>query len=1219
MLKIGTILKIYIIIIASILGLNCLAPIPVQAGINHGLAPVSGNPYRNACGTVSASQTWCVGTDGWTVWSGTDPVSPSGTCSNSSGTYNGTCVAWLDNRTAASFTAHTSTNQLFIDSGTPPIAGQTLVMTGVTAGTTISGASSPFTLSTSPGTLGTIAATSIYGNDTTCASQIKPIGKTSNDWPTLLPATVVPCATPLKAQQLMRNAQPDWLLYRRDTVNTSIGATFTTINGSWAKSGKSDNEPMIVGAYGTGARPLFLRTTSGDANQFVATIGLNGRYMTFVSLHLYDARYDINSPYFTVMQQLTGNFGIINCSTSTFNGTISGKGGTGTGTGAGTSLTITGISGNFHVGDSITGTGVPASTTLTAGPAGGGNGVYTTSNPTTSSGNTITATGSRSDLAINSGTAPTIGDTIVNSSNVTLGVVESGTGPFVLVSSAANQGPISMFGGNPRVICNTSAPPASWVGTGASFRVAATGVPNLNIGSFTSTSVTIDPGFAAPTLAGVAMPFQITLTNGAQTAGMQFVGVTSTTLEDMYFQYSGYSVSQNTTVAPVANFIFRRNMFDHSWYPGGNVNVYMGAQEVGSSFFMEENAVWYGGWDPCCWAGASSTQTHDLYLHDPAAPWEMQNNLLSYSSATAIQWRDGGTLRNNYYYANPSAVNAGMQHNNSQESYDVIEAGTGLYIGFRTAKTAVTSGLTISFDGIVTFGANTSIAVASVENLSNPGSISRTCQISTIPTMDTVTLTGAGCSIAAGVRGDGIQIGDRLALGNGRTIGTTLSRNGFYNNGATGVQGPPLPSTSTVTVSATSPVVVVDPQTRQLDEPFKFVSGTLPTGLNFAQDYCANATSTTYGIYNPTNVSGTLQCLGGTALNATGSGGTALREGTRMFPMFPSAGMLQSSWDTPVPLWITPGMSVTGGGQVTTLFAGSGGITTVQYVTADGKKIVTVGGQIIANGISSGVPSIMVGNPDSPANLATLRVGPNNIFLNAIGRGVNSSGALQFGVKASFFDISSNYFYNWDWVNTANNIQDSSDLGSPAGLYSSTLIKTPQVLNVVNSSAYPTAGAAYYDALRSGVTFTGSITANTLPGAIGGSILNVPSAPTLPNGLTIFEASGGSAVAQYAVIVKNISSTQWLLSSSGTTTSRLLMAGSVDRFLGLAIGQSKSAGWNVSLTTVPLLNRIRTEIKCGDQIEFPGSPACPQQNFLLERDINPASNDNSPVWLEKAA
>jgi hypothetical protein len=63
-----------------------------------------------------------------------------------------------------------------------------------------------------------------------------------------------------------------------------------------------------------------------------------------------------------------------------------------TGSGSGTNLTVTGISGCLVLGDVITGTGVPANTTIVSGPSNGGNGTYVTSQATTASG-TITATG----------------------------------------------------------------------------------------------------------------------------------------------------------------------------------------------------------------------------------------------------------------------------------------------------------------------------------------------------------------------------------------------------------------------------------------------------------------------------------------------------------------------------------------------------------------------------------------------------------------------------------------------------------------------------------------------------------------------------------------------------------------------------------------------------------------------------------------------------------
>ena len=65
-----------------------------------------------------------------------------------------------------------------------------------------------------------------------------------------------------------------------------------------------------------------------------------------------------------------------------------------TGTGSGTTLTAASTSGTIRIGDTITGTGVPANTVITAyGTGSGGDGTYITSNATTSSGNSLVATG----------------------------------------------------------------------------------------------------------------------------------------------------------------------------------------------------------------------------------------------------------------------------------------------------------------------------------------------------------------------------------------------------------------------------------------------------------------------------------------------------------------------------------------------------------------------------------------------------------------------------------------------------------------------------------------------------------------------------------------------------------------------------------------------------------------------------------------------------------
>lgn len=65
-----------------------------------------------------------------------------------------------------------------------------------------------------------------------------------------------------------------------------------------------------------------------------------------------------------------------------------------TGSGSSTTLTASGVTGTIRVGDTITGTGVPANTVITAlGTGTGGAGTYTTNNATTSSNNALIATG----------------------------------------------------------------------------------------------------------------------------------------------------------------------------------------------------------------------------------------------------------------------------------------------------------------------------------------------------------------------------------------------------------------------------------------------------------------------------------------------------------------------------------------------------------------------------------------------------------------------------------------------------------------------------------------------------------------------------------------------------------------------------------------------------------------------------------------------------------
>lgn len=57
-----------------------------------------------------------------------------------------------------------------------------------------------------------------------------------------------------RAKDLVRNGYPDWVLLRR-------GDTWETGLGQWKKGGRSAKEPMVVGTFGGGPRPILKGTT----------------------------------------------------------------------------------------------------------------------------------------------------------------------------------------------------------------------------------------------------------------------------------------------------------------------------------------------------------------------------------------------------------------------------------------------------------------------------------------------------------------------------------------------------------------------------------------------------------------------------------------------------------------------------------------------------------------------------------------------------------------------------------------------------------------------------------------------------------------------------------------------------------------------------------------------------------------------------------------------
>jgi hypothetical protein len=78
---------------------------------------------------------------------------------------------------------------------------------------------------------------------------------------------------------LLRDGYPDWLVLKS-------GDTWTEALPWWSKSGRSQTEPMVVGSYGSGDRPL-LKTGTAPGFQTSAFVGVPRQHIAVVDLHFW--------------------------------------------------------------------------------------------------------------------------------------------------------------------------------------------------------------------------------------------------------------------------------------------------------------------------------------------------------------------------------------------------------------------------------------------------------------------------------------------------------------------------------------------------------------------------------------------------------------------------------------------------------------------------------------------------------------------------------------------------------------------------------------------------------------------------------------------------------------------------------------------------------------------------------------------------------------------
>ena len=1255
----------------------------------HGYTGIQPTNYIS-CGFTTNN--WCVGTDGWTVFTAADD-GHTGTCSNSGSNYSGTCITKADNTVEATVTASiagtgTTTATLTIQSGSGIVTGGTMndggvnviPATGITVGTNIDATHWNLICTSGCGSL-TVASQSmneLVGNDATCAAEVPPtIPYTSASLSTFSP-TKPACVTQTKAASLSRSA-----------TATFAPTVTATLNGSLVN---------ITVASGTIMPGMVL---SGGT---VAT----GT---------------------TVSQQVSGTQGGIGVYTVSI---------ASSGTTTATTATLT-------TGTATSDWLVTRKGTVWATPITGGNILLSGKSPVEPFLIAAYGTGARPEFI------PPSGSDCLNAQAARgfhMGVIgqwcyhntfDPNSASFAGVTVTADIG--TTICGATTAVCNISPSLPGFITSAASgaYHVFGNGINFTGLSVTSSTATTAALGSATPittTIGTGQIKLQITSNNASR--GIVWNEFNLVIMEDNRQDFGAISIQDTSGVAThIPNARVRRNLVVNSWIPLGGVNVFTGYATISGSMLFEENIFTYGGWNPQVWAGAAANGAHSLYLHNPSPPLNLLSNIVAYNPADN-QYRDSGTAYNNLalYQAN-DFLTAQTQDNPLNASYNVIQNGYNIPTGTRAATAADGIGASVlHMDGVIITSGGVGFGGEGVTNFTNPGSIPTSCTIGTTVTPTSVNLVG--CTTAAGNRGDGVQVGDVLRVFANGNSGILVQPGGQYVAAQPGGDPQFYQPYSAVAMNATTGVIT-DPFQRTTGEPFSFTPviitgggtgygasatgtltwnstgcttnpvinvstnaagvvvafnsivtpgvcgtpppatasqwtaggglsagtlvtleynlsfGTLPTGVSLASASGGGCTGSLVANPNTGQTVCTYYALasgltynfaatsGGSAIIPSGSNGTSLtRTGSALFDF--SAGP-EPIFVNGIPAGVVAGTTACPYSGGNTYFAGSpsgaAGCTTAQSV--HGTTLITNDATVSAfESVQGGTyqTTFLFGVPNSTiiptGQLA--RVGPNNIFSHATGpTGYNS--AILFNTLSSGWNGGGNYMFNWNPTPASNTL----DFGF-AGL--NTLVGA-QVLNTASETRFPKSNIEYYDAsqLESGNTFTGYIDNNG--GGSAGYVLTITSGspPTLAvpsatgttagaTGDTIFDTTANAnVVSQYTQVVQQIDATHYYVSVSQTAGSAgspiTMMYGSVDRFLAKATSQSHDAGWVKAYTAEAANDFIRTASTplfgklCGNTTLFTSPPACPLQgydyNFLLKRDLDPASNDNDPMWLEQAA
>jgi hypothetical protein len=1103
------------------------------------LGQIFNDPSRAAMsGRGSNGNTWYVGADGWTVFNGTQ--SGSGTaCGNASSTYTGTCVIAVSNS----------------------------------------------------------------GNDSTCAAQALTV-TIANNLASFSPT--LPCATPGKAQTLMRVNADDWMVLARGSswpygLNWNGGAN---MNGAWSPNGLSNARPAVIRSYGTGARPLFY-TNQQDTSCYSTTGTTRGLYMVILDIECHNDFMDPASANYQGITTVADAYGPTTVSVSAASPAVVTdtvvrptndpfdftSGTLPTGASLNTLYCTTNVSSftyNFYPATGTTCPGVSSNTVNTSGSTGSGiartgSQIIQNVGSTTGIGTLAsTFTGSISGTTLTfSGGVGLIG--VKNGQQLAGSGVSGVFGNILLSACTSSTAGTCTLSSNPGLPAGPQTFTTLSFASGNSWRVWGYGLNGAVIVSFGANTITLASAALFTASAGAIQIEPGWSANAISPAVWNFLYI-----ENVKVSYYGVSIG-GVNLIPNNYTTMARNVFLNAYDNNGtggitfiNDTPFWGGQTV-----IRENLTEHMGWSSVVWGGCGNTFSHDYYLHDNnPGGMTLIRNIVSHASQNGVLLRNGGSIYNSLFVGNPLAIsyNSGVTQNNVNVSYNVITDGADVTVAQRFATANATSGTTVSVAGTITGAANNcsfSSGGLAITDIDNPGAIPNGAGIGTV-TATSVAITGG--SISGGLRGNGVQTGDRIVIFNPGVQGIGANATGGIYIGAgpaSGFYGGP----TTVSISGpATPAVVSDPDARTQDERFQFVSGSVPTGVSLNTNYCASATGATYSFYPATGsvcpgVSGNL-----VASTSTGTSGVG-RTGTTTFN-FPNN--LTNS-EIILPPWVVVGMNIANSTSQTG-FPGNEGISAASTIatiatnrqsltTTDATTAVMTGslgageGQNVLNMWNTGVPYV-----------STQVVSPNNVFLNQAGLK-----APQFAIGIQPFEqfgnFCCNYFYNWQTAASNNITAFAPTLGNDT--------VTPQPLNVAGSSSFPTASLEYYDSTLQNNSFTGYISTTYGSGGTGGT-LTVLTSVGPANGDTIF----GGSTAQYST-VSNCSGSAptetCLVSISQTVGSsgspQTFTSGSAAHFLSQAALQDHALGWNAAYTAGAANNFIRNAVGC----IATSTPACPPQ------------------------